>query len=276
MVDSEYDDRNPALGQMPDGTIVMSYAEASTYNEKGEFDTSVGAYKMLYVTSSDNGMTWSEKKRLPHGAIKSGSPFGKIIVLNDGTALMPLYGGFDTSYAEQELPKDTKHISGMLRSTDNGKTWGDFSVISATDHNETALLSLPDGRIMAMMRTYNKGYLEQTISDDGGYTWSQPKPITDPSEHPADLCLLKNGDILLVYGNRNKPYGVGAVLSNDKGETWDKENRFLVGWTSQNTDCGYPSVIQLDDGTIVVMYYSVGTEERPGEQMAIVVRFKLP
>ena len=276
IVDSEYDDRNPALGQMQDGTIVMAYAEATTYNEKGEFDTSIGTYTMFYVTSSDNGVTWSEKKPLYHGPIKLGSPYGKIVLLPDGTALMPVYGDYNPQYTGAlQIPEGTKNISGILRSKDNGNTWGDFSIISATDHNETALLVMPDGKIVAMMRTYSKSDVELSESIDGGYTWSQPKQITRPNEHPADLCLLENGDILLVYGNRNKPYGVGGMLSHDKGETWDSKNRFLVEWTSQNTDCGYPSVIQLDDGNIVVMYYSVGTEERPNEEMAIVARFKL-
>ena len=75
IVDSEFDDRNPALGQMSDGTIVMSYAEASTYNSDGKFDISVGAYILYYVTSADNGKTWSEKRpstrwNCPHAGIR--------------------------------------------------------------------------------------------------------------------------------------------------------------------------------------------------------------
>jgi hypothetical protein len=46
----------------------------------------------------------------------------------------------------------------------------------------------------------------------------------------------------------------------------------MVGWDSLNTDTGYPSTVQLDDGTIVTMYYAVGTAALPGAQ-AIVVRY---
>lgn len=273
IVDSEFDDRNPAVGQMQDGTIVVAYAEASTYNEKGEFDTSVGAYTMYYVTSVDNGETWSKKHRLPHGPIKNGSPYGKIILLPDGKALMPVYGGYNSEYTGPvEIPENTKHISGILRSTDNGKNWGDFSIISATDHNETALCFLPDGRLIAMMRT-SHGSIEQSESTDYGYNWSKPKSVTFPNQHPADICLLQDGHLLLVYGNRIKPYGVGVMLSYDNGKTFERDERFMIAWTSLNTDCGYPSVVQLDDGTIVTMYYSVGTKEVPNEKMAIVVRY---
>jgi hypothetical protein len=274
IVDSEFDDRNPALGQMLDGSIVMAYAEASTYNAEGKFDTSVGAYIMYYVRSTDSGKTWSEKRLLPHSPIKGGSPYGRIILLPDGTALMSAYGGHSLEYTGPlEIPEGAKHIVGIFRSTDNGETWGDFSLISTTDHNETALAYLPDGRLLAMMRTYSNASIQQSESTDGGYTWGEPKQVTLPSQHPGDLCLLQNGDLLLVHGNRIKPYGVGAALSHDSGRTWGHDKRFLVAWTSLNTDCGYPSVIQLDDGTIVVMYYSVGTEDISSDEMAIVVRY---
>ncbi|MEK7396336.1 MAG: exo-alpha-sialidase, partial [Candidatus Poribacteria bacterium] len=272
IVDSQYDDRNPALGQMKDGTIVMAYAEASTYNDKGDFDTSIGSYDMYYVISKDNGKTWSEKIKLPHGPIKNGSPYGRIILLPDGTALMSAYGSYDNTYiGNLKVPQSTKNVVCILRSKDNGKTWGDFSIISGTDHNETAIAYMPDGRLIAMMRTYKDAYLEQTESVDGGYTWDQSKPVTSPNQHPADLCLLSDNRLLLVYGNRNKPYGVGAMISNDAGKTWESNRRFMIGWTSLNTDCGYPSAVRLDDGAAVIMYYSVGTSDISSDAMAIAV-----
>ena len=62
------------------------------------------------------------------------------------------------------------------------------------------------------------------------------------------------------------------VLSRDGGKTWDEAHRVLLGWDSLNMDTGYPSTVQLDDGTIVTMYYAVGTATLPGAQ-AIVVRY---
>ena len=45
-----------------------------------------------------------------------------------------------------------------------------------------------------------------------------------------------------------------------------------LGWDSLSGDTGYPSTVQLDDGTIVTMYYAVGTATSPDTQ-AIVVRY---
>ncbi len=272
IVDSKWDDRNPALGQMKDGTIVCAYAEAQTYNAEGKWDRSAGEYVQFFVTSQDNGRTWSEKQELYTGPIRGGSPFGRIIVLSDGTALLPMYGGArDDWHGEPKLPEGSDQLSGFVRSTDNGKTWGDFGLVSHTGHNELSLLALTDDHLLAAVRTVG-GAVNLFESRDAGRTWEGPRPVTQPSQHPADLCRLSGKRLLLVYGNRREPFGVGGVISDDEGRTWDYARRFQVGWTSLQGDCGYPSVVRLDDGTLVIMYYSVGTSDLGGDQFALVVR----
>ena len=275
IVDSEWDDRNPALGQMPDGTIVCAYAEASTYNAEGKFDTSVGKYEIFYVTSRDGGKTWSEKGKMHVGPISGGSPFGKITVLRDGTAIMPLYGGRDAGYAApDELPPGARDYAGIVRSRDNGKTWEDFTLIAA-GMNETSIVEMPDGRLIAVLRTDVGGSVWQAESADHGYSWTAPRRVTRDGQHPADITLLRSGHLLITYGNRLEPYGCQCMLGRDGGKTWERANRTMVGWTSLHGDCGYPSTVQLDDdaGTIVTMYYSVGTQELPGVEQALVVRY---
>ena len=271
IVDSKWDDRNPALGQMADGTVVVGYAEASTYNEQGKWDTSAGSYDLFYVTSRDGGKTWSKKKKLYCGPIMNGSAFGRIIHDRHGTALMAIYGRRNPSYeGPEKLDGNGRDYAGIIRSKDNGRTWVDFSLILSR-HNEAALQVLADGRLMAVVRTQN-GALSVTESRDDGYRWSPPRKLTRRGQHPADICLLKSGTLLVTYGNRLRPYGVGCVLSRDQGETWDYEHRLMLAWDSQNTDCGYPSTVQLDDETILTMYYSVGTKALPGLPQAICLR----
>ena len=274
VADSKWDDRNPALGQMADGTIVMAYAEAQTYNEQGEWDTSAGEYKLFFALSRDNGATWTEKQKLYTGAIRGGSPFGRIIVLSDGTALMPLYGGRDPDWTgPPEVPEVKGTITGLVRSRDNGRTWEDFSVVAGDgQHNEMSLLALTDEHVLAVVRT-TRGSLDQFGSHDGGYTWSEPKPLTQASQHPGDIWRLDSGKLLLVWGNRREPLGVGSAISEDDGATWRYDDRVQLAWTSNNGDCGYPSLVQLDDGQIVMLYYSVGTEEFGADQLCIAVRF---
>jgi sialidase-1 len=119
------------------------------------------------------------------------------------------------------------------------------------------LLALSDGSVLAALRSETGGHLAIAASQDGGHTWSSPAPITRDKEHPADLIRLKNGDILLSYGQRNKPFGVEAIVSHDKGKTWSAASKVILANDAVSTDCGYPSSVQLLSGKIVTMYYQV-------------------
>lgn len=273
IADSQYDDRNPAAGVMADGTVVVAYAEASTYNDKGDFDTSVGNYDMFYKLSTDGGANWSEKLPLPHGPIKLGSPYGRIAVLGDGTALMSVYGSRNPEYAGPVVvPPGTGGLVGILRSTDNGRTWGDFTLVRAGGHNETTFLPLSDTHILAALRTEPAGNIDVAESTDAGRTWSEPRPVTRPGQHPADLVGLGHGRIAMVYGNRLTPFGIEAVISADGGRTWAYDHRVLLAWDSIHGDCGYPSIVAVDDDTLAVAYYSVGVQSDPQTEFAFLLR----
>lgn len=258
-IDSPWDDRNPAFGQMPDGTLVLAYGEAHSYTPEGNFDWNAGPYLPFLVTSNDGGLTWSEKRPFPSPWSNGASPYGKIIVCKDGTALMSIY----------KVPSDGV---GMLRSKDNGRTWGDFSVIPG--HDETQVIELPDSRLMAFARMDGEKDFGLLLSesDDKGYNWVRTRKLLKPNQWPFDATVLKSGQLLLSYGSRTGPFGAGVILSDDLGKTWNEEGRMLLGWDSNGMDTGYPSTVQLGDGTIVTMYYAVATAALPGEQ-AIVVRY---
>jgi len=162
-----------------------------------------------------------------------------------------------------------------LRSEDKGKTW-QLHVMAYDgihDFDETGMLALPDGRILAMIRSskwdgkryaVDHGNLWQTESTDGGKTWS-PIRKTDIWGFPATLIRLRNGDVLCSYGYRREPYGVRACLSHDGGRTWDVANEVVLrddGFIGKGTyhearppDHGYPVSVELSDGTIFTVYY---------------------
>lgn len=262
-VDSPWDDRNPAFGQMPDGTLVLGYSEARSYRPDGTFDLSAGPYLGFYVTSSDGGATWSAKRPLPE-PWPSPSPFGKIIVGKDGTAMMSVY----------RMPSGE---TGILRSKDNGKTWGDYSqVFKSPNADETQIFEFPDGRLTAFTRLegQNQFGLLLSESDDHGRTWPRRNKFMKAQQWPFDVTLLKSGNLLLSHGSRVGPgrFGAGVVLSKDMGKTWDEKHQVLLGANSLGGDTGYPSTAQLDDGTIVTMYYATATTTLP-EVHAVVVRY---
>src|SRR5262249_33429212 len=150
------------------------------------------------------------------GPIKAAvSPYGKIVQLQDGAVLMAVYF---------EFFDDRGHESWVFRSTDAGRTWGQ-PVLLGKHFNETGLAVLPDGSLLAAMRSEKGGHVAVTRSDDRGRTWSAPAIVTKDNEHPADLIVLLNGHVVITYGVRNVPMGAAALLSRHGGKTWDWETR---------------------------------------------------
>jgi hypothetical protein len=113
------------------------------------------------------------------------------------------------------------------------------------------------------MRSSAGGSLASTISRDRGRAWTSPNRITESNEHPGDLLRLRNGDLLLSFGQRNKPYGVQAMLSHDDGATWDRGRRFLLAWDGDHGDLGYPVSVERPDERLVTVYYIVYGERDP-------------
>jgi Neuraminidase (sialidase) len=108
--------------------------------------------------SKDGGKTWSKGEKAlatgkPPGVSGGGSaavsPFGKIVQLSDGTALMAVYYKATLANGKQQFQ------SWLFRSKDSGQTWGDPTLIQL-DGNETALAVLKDKSIVAAVRTSSR------------------------------------------------------------------------------------------------------------------------
>ena len=256
------DSRNPAFGMNSTGELIAAYWKACL---DCYFDTPNGAQwqrceasgtapTMFVRRSANNGLTWSAEWAYRSELLTLPSPYGRILPAPDGALLMAVYG------TPREKREGSEDISILLRSRDGGLTWGDESLV-AVGHNETSYAFLPDGRLLAAARG-ESGYVATLFSDDGGRSWSPPLRVTPDGEYPADLTVLASGALQLTFGRRKRPMGCGALFSADGGQTWDMEHEVLLaGDGGHNRDLGYPSTVQLADGTIVTaLYYASGSE----------------
>ncbi|RZI89904.1 MAG: exo-alpha-sialidase, partial [Microbacterium sp.] len=186
---------------LADGTILLPYNLQTIHQAYLNRETDI-----YIARSSDGGTTWTGKDTpvtlTPdwYGAFQ----FGEIVELGDGTLLMPIWGSDEppasTNYATFN-PKQL--LSGVVRSTDGGLTWGEFSAFDAqldaplrplgsswmpAGLNETSIVALRDGRLMAVMR-YDSRNVDRTgylaYSNDGGRSWSQPVPTGLGARGPA-------------------------------------------------------------------------------------------
>jgi hypothetical protein len=64
---------------------------------------------------------------------------------------------------------------------------------------------------------------------------------------------------------RKIPYGERACISKDGGKTWDIENEIILS-LSDSGDLGYPASIQLDDDSIITIYYQI---DKNGEKTSL-------
>jgi hypothetical protein len=275
----ENDHRNPAMVELPNGDILISYCVMDGYDASGrKFLPSVNgkdprSTKPLWIVrSDDHGATWSAPEEIEgtrpsadRGELQNA--FGKMAVMEDGSVLMSVYGSWMGHHTTFE------HI---YRSTDSGHTWSLLS--TAAEHvNESAIAALPNHRVLLAMRTDADEKLLVTHSADGGKTWDTATQVTQPNEHPGDLIQLKNHDVLLTFGERNAPRGADAILSHDGGNTWDPKTRMVLADDAPIRDCGYPSSVQLPDGRIVTVYYKVDdAATAPASTRLMAVIWRIP
>lgn len=266
------DDRDAGILETKPGTLLVSWFTSLAFDRESQYkdhpDWLRHAGKLSAEIkkqwlgnwtrrSTDNGQTWEEPVRqiasAPHGPVE----------LHDNRLL---YVGIGTV--------DGKKSVAVEESTDDGKTWDLISTIPL--HNglsvqnlwEPHAVEVSNDTIIALVRHNSNdsanGYLHQSESYDGGKTWStlRQTPIWG---FPAHLLKLKNGNILAVYGVRKKPYSERACLSKDGGKTWDTENEIILS-NSRTGDLGYPSSVELEDGSILTVYYQI---DQPGEKTSL-------
>ena len=255
-------------------------------NDKGELIVAVARYRMdesqdqikrewlapVVRLSADDGHTWTTVGELPPLVPdQSLVPFGIMILLPDGQTVTSCY--CSPPYSTDPSWTNTAFV---LRSIDGGRSWADPSIIEQSNHNETGLLRLDDGRLLAASRTlrcpfpdcqpglaqFLGGRLDLFESRDLGRSWEEKAILTFPGQHPGNVLQLRDGRVLLTYGSRMPGMlGVQARLSQDGGENWSDPIMLANGLDSP--DCGYPSTLELEDGRLVTIYYS---QSSPGHK----------
>lgn len=118
-----------------------------------------------------------------------------------------------------------------------------------------------DGTLICHIRADGTGQtraftLFQSISHDGGRTWSKPQSILPQTEGaPAHIITHSSGVIISVYTHRKEPYGIKAIFSRDGGKTWEGEV-YICKTTFPTHDIGYPSTVELGDGSLLTAFYA--------------------
>lgn len=239
---------NPVLFQAPKGDLFLFY----------KVGPSPQAWWGMVITSSDDGRTWSQPRRLPDGIL--GPIKNKPVVLTDGAWLSPV----SLEQSEGVTQADGGGWSLYFeRSEDGGRTWTKIAPVASPlkiDAIQPSILFHPGGLLEAVART-RQGALAQTWSKDGGRTWSPLSTIDLPNPNSGtDAVTLADGRQLIVYnhsGQRPETPGKGPrvplnLAISDDGVRW----REVLTLEDQPVPDGYayPAIIQTRDGKVHVTY----------------------
>lgn len=281
--DTAHDDRDGGLCAWGDGQLLMTWfhntkqlyrdrasiAEDQPHNGAAATPIARAVYEIwdtlppermqeasaFIRRSHDGGFTWDTPTPVnfsaPHGPTRTA----------DGRLL----------YAGSSWDDNGHRSIRLMESTDDGITWRKISDVpplphaDASDPCEPHCLLLPNGTILLIIRSWRteskKLNLYLTRSYDGGKTFAVPQPIRDLYGAPGHLMLHSSGAVIITYGVRfsdEKPIGSYARVSYDNGETWGEE--FMVGVPSPSWDHGYPSTVELSDGSLYTVYYQRAQE----------------
>ncbi len=277
--DTPLDDRDCGLTYLGNGHLMISWFThpASWYHEDGHYnayyqkltaeqkDAVNARFDSLtlqeeqdgsYVMHSlDGGETWGDPIAIPVSC-----PHGATLA-QDGKTL--LYLGAKKGALGASLRDDAFTL---YTSVDGGYTWTIRSEISKptqyrNNSYEAYVMQLKDGTYLAAFRIDDPTVAWQNIQtlivrSNNGTRWSTPVLLEGATGAPPHLLQLSNGAVLLTYACRNKgECSIRACISYDGGKTWDPEFVIAYALDRDNGDHGYPSTVELEDGTLITAYY---------------------
>lgn len=226
-----FSEGNPILFTEPTGRIWHLYV---TMLGEGWLNCQV---KVMF---SEDGISWSQPELFIE---ETGWMTGcKPIMGSKGDILIPLYLEKGVCYVLKIGAKGERTMSQPVKTQ--------FGVI------QPSLAYLSDGRLMMMMRTYEKEVknrtLWQSFSSDVGLTWSGPERARLPNpDSRIDILRLHNGNLALAFNDTPSARSpLTLALSDDDGKTWSSR---LDIETNPN-EYSYPALIQSSDGLLHLVY----------------------
>ena len=298
--ESPHDPVEPYIYLAPNGDLVIAAMDAIF--PPGRDKPRPGHGGMWITISPDGGRTWSKWRKAAFKGVPGGG---------SGDLTQDSFLDGNTIYAtsrlgdwRQNTPEEIlsarwfypgKTLPGLLKSTDNGRSWNFVSCCDSemnwdrTGDSETGIERVGDTELVVVLRGGFKTELPWlTRSHDMGKTWSKlvrmsPRVQSWKRARIYTLAHLKhfskvenipdwwNDNTLIGTGVHQVSLhtrNVGLWYSQDKGETWSAPLDLDV--TTQ--DAGYGDLRMRKNGDLVVVSYHGTHDEASIKQYVVDIR----
>lgn len=238
-------------GWNPDNAEFMAHVDTVTDEDEARWLGST------FRMSFDGGLTFGDIQFSPVT-----SPHGPT-ALSDGSLIW-----VGRTFAEDDVFDSYNRIEAWKIATDGKMTFVGavppaYRNGKIIDVSEPSCIELRNGSLLCQFRAESGLFsVFQTVSDDGGKTWTAPEQLlSDHGGSPPHLYLHSSGTLISAYGYRQEPYGVRLMFSTDMGETWKTD---VILWDKGvSSDLGYPATVELHDGSLLTVFYAKDDAEGP-------------
>ena len=212
----------------------------------------------LFKISNDCGKTFGELHKSlvssPHGPVELKD--GRIFWLGNEYDSIFNYGSEKVMLCEIKKDGSCHHISTLpeIHHEDDGRRLNCY---------EPYLFEANDGTLLAFIRIESDLFTTFLLrSYDRGKTWDTPERLLpDRGGAPMHVMRHSSGVLIGVYTYREKPESIRAMFSYDDGKRWD--TGYTVCINGFDSDMGYPSTVELSDGTLLTVFYEKEKEGGP-------------
>lgn len=204
-----------------------------------------GIYYHKFVSSNDNGSSWSLPKDISSFIIKKENRKDFQFITSGN--------GIQTSSGQllHTLVNLNKGLF-IFGSNDHGKTW--FIIDTPLNPaDESKIIELNDGSWMVNSRVNNFGKRFLHISKDEGKTWQSyaDSNLIDPGCNASLISAKYNGIDILLFSNvksKDSRKNMSISVSYDNGKTWSLAKTIYAG------SAAYSSMTVLKNGDIGLIF----------------------
>jgi predicted neuraminidase len=242
---------DPTLWCDPSGRLWVFWAQGLSTEVNRIWDGRGDVWYIRCDRPNEEELFWTKPRRISDGVM-----LNPPTVLSNGKWLFPVS---IWEKAPHHLAVEGRRLAGAVCSEDQGQsfTWLGGARIPDRSFDEHHILQRGDGSLLLLARTKNG--VGQSVSRDEGRTWSPGRQsgLACPNSR-FFVTRLSSGNLLMV--NHVDPVAMPesrsalrnhltATISGDDGETWT--GKLLL---DERGDVSYPHGVQVNDGTIHVIY----------------------